>query len=339
MNRPILICLTPVRNEAWILRAFLSATSLWADYIIIADQMSTDGSLEIAKSFPKVKVIENRRADIHMGQVRCMLMEEARKIQGDKIIFALDADEFWSGDFLQTLSWRSILESEPDDVFEFKWINLSPDMKHYRLAPKHTYYNWATHASDDFFNGSYPDNRFIHEWRLRWSDRSILEKQFQSDDIRVIHFCYVNTERLKNKWLFYSVSSVAIPNRVYNLVSLYRQYHSKEDELFPLEAPPDLFDWYKSQGVDILQLIDFSDIGQYYLDKVSYYIKRDGAKKYAILDIWTKDLCELNNVDDPRNIIQKFTHFYLRSTSKYANTKLIRFIDKLFKIINFSKSV
>ena len=41
MNRPTLVVLTPVRNEAWILRAFLEATSLWADHIIIADQMST----------------------------------------------------------------------------------------------------------------------------------------------------------------------------------------------------------------------------------------------------------------------------------------------------------
>jgi len=39
-NQPLLICMTPVRNEAWILHAFLKATSLWADHIIIADQNS-----------------------------------------------------------------------------------------------------------------------------------------------------------------------------------------------------------------------------------------------------------------------------------------------------------
>ena len=46
-NRPLLVVLTPVRNEAWVLHAFLKATSLWADHIIIADQMSTDGSRDI----------------------------------------------------------------------------------------------------------------------------------------------------------------------------------------------------------------------------------------------------------------------------------------------------
>jgi glycosyltransferase involved in cell wall biosynthesis len=47
--KPTIICLTPVKNEAWLLDRFLQATSLWADFIIIADQMSTDGSQEIAK--------------------------------------------------------------------------------------------------------------------------------------------------------------------------------------------------------------------------------------------------------------------------------------------------
>ena len=52
MNKPLHVVMTPVRNEAWVLRAFLEATSLWADYIIIADQMSTDGSREIAGNSP-----------------------------------------------------------------------------------------------------------------------------------------------------------------------------------------------------------------------------------------------------------------------------------------------
>ena len=58
MNKPLQIVMTPVRNEAWILPAFLRATSLWADYIIIADQMSTDGSRELYQQFDKVIVIQ-----------------------------------------------------------------------------------------------------------------------------------------------------------------------------------------------------------------------------------------------------------------------------------------
>ena len=64
-HKPLLICLTPVYNEAWILPAFLKATSLWADYIIIADQMSTDGSRDIYKDYDKVIMVDNPRKEMH----------------------------------------------------------------------------------------------------------------------------------------------------------------------------------------------------------------------------------------------------------------------------------
>ena len=46
LEKPKLIVITPVKNESWILEKFLTFTSLWADYIIIADQNSTDNSIE-----------------------------------------------------------------------------------------------------------------------------------------------------------------------------------------------------------------------------------------------------------------------------------------------------
>ena len=40
------ICVTPVRNEAWIIDRFLAAAKTWADHVIVADQQSSDGTLE-----------------------------------------------------------------------------------------------------------------------------------------------------------------------------------------------------------------------------------------------------------------------------------------------------
>ena len=64
MPKPQLIVITPVRNEAWVLEAFLTHCSSWADHIIIADQHSTDGSREIAQQFPKVTLIDNPTDEI-----------------------------------------------------------------------------------------------------------------------------------------------------------------------------------------------------------------------------------------------------------------------------------
>lgn len=50
-NRPLHIVMTPTRNEAWVIRAFLESTTRWADYVIICDQFSTDGTREIVESY------------------------------------------------------------------------------------------------------------------------------------------------------------------------------------------------------------------------------------------------------------------------------------------------
>jgi hypothetical protein len=107
MERPKLICLTPVLNEAWILERFLKCTSLWADHIIIADQRSTDGSREIARRCPKVTLIDNRSEVFNEPERQQMLLAEARRIPGAKILLALDADEFLTANFLTSPEWET----------------------------------------------------------------------------------------------------------------------------------------------------------------------------------------------------------------------------------------
>lgn len=198
-NKPQLIVLTPVRNEAWVLRAFLSATSLWADHIIIADQMSTDGSREIYKDFPKVQVIDNNRQEMHQAATRILLFDAAREYlhgETNAILFALDADEFLAGNFIQSSSWNKIINSKPGDIFLWSWMYLkSNDIS---LFSKTTPYYWAANMSEDIWNGEFPDN-FIHEWRLPWpqgKDYSYGEKLL---DFYSIHLARVNVLRQQNK--------------------------------------------------------------------------------------------------------------------------------------------
>ncbi|HRH26075.1 MAG TPA: glycosyltransferase family 2 protein [Candidatus Paceibacterota bacterium] len=87
-----IIAVTPARNEARLLPSFLTFLSSFADYIIIADQESTDGSTEIYKQFPKVSVIQNHRPS-HSNEVRWDLLTKAREIEGENIIVCLDVDE------------------------------------------------------------------------------------------------------------------------------------------------------------------------------------------------------------------------------------------------------
>src|SRR3989304_9881587 len=114
MKRPKIICLTPVKNEAWILDNFIKCASLWADHIIIADQDSTDDSRKIANKYSNVKLINNPyKGEYNEREVRQVLIEEARKLKGPRVLISLDADEVLSPDFMNSGEWQKVIFSKP----------------------------------------------------------------------------------------------------------------------------------------------------------------------------------------------------------------------------------
>lgn len=328
-NRPQIIVLTPVRNEAWVLNAFLKATSLWADYIIIADQMSTDGSREIYKKFPKVKVIDNTLEKMYMSETRKLLFEEAKKIEGDKILFALDADEFLSGDFMHTKDWNLIIHSKPDDCFSWRWMNLKGDDP--AKYSSHEPYFWAVHVSDTSWQGIFPD-RVIHEWRLPWPPEADEENaSYDLDDFCSIHFAFVNQLRQRNKERFYQVSSLPVTSR-YTKVSIFRQYHEVDRKCY-FDVPNDAYKTYLDAGVDLWTLTDLSDEGQHYTNAILDAFAQNGITRYAWLDIWDADWCRRNNINNPQKWYHKCFVAYLQWSNPNREKLLFRIVDKILKII------
>lgn len=318
--------MTPVRNEAWVLKAFLEATSLWADYIIIADQMSTDGSRDIYKDYPKVKVIDNTFEKMYMSETRKLLFDEAQKIEGDKILFALDADEFLCGDFMHSPAWNLIVKSKPDDCFCWRWMNLKGD-DFTKYSSNTEPFFWAMHVSDASWQGEFPD-RVIHEWRLPWpqaANKTILK------DFYTIHFAFANQGRQRNKERFYQVSSLPVSSQ-YTKVSLFRQYHVNKEMTF-YDVPVDAYKMYLSHDVDLFTLIDFSDKGQHYTDAVLEAFQQNGPEYYAWLDIWDSDWCQYNNIHNPQKWYHKLFIAYMQWSTPYAGTFLSRLTDKVLKLI------
>jgi hypothetical protein len=68
MVDPKLICLTPCRNEAWVIDIHLKAASLWADHIIVGDQMSDDGTREIVARYAKAILVDNHAQGYDEGE-------------------------------------------------------------------------------------------------------------------------------------------------------------------------------------------------------------------------------------------------------------------------------
>ena len=327
-KEPVKIVLTPVRNEAWVLRAFLEATSLWADYIIIADQMSTDGSREIAKEFSKVILVDNDRKEMHQAATRRLLFEEAKKIEGDKVLFALDADEFLAGDFVNTKDWKAVVDSQPNDVFCWRWMNLNGNNPNqYSMGP---YYYWAVHASEDLWRGTFPDN-YIHEWRLPWPPHLTDDDKHELDGLFSIHMARVNQARQRNKERFYQVSTVSKEPKK-SKVTLFRHYHESADK-GSFMLPENAYKIYEDNNLKIIERIDLSDEGAYYTEEVLRYFDQEGLRKFAMLDIWDEDWMKRNNLKDPRNAFQKLMLHYLQKTNPKAKSIWVRCVDKILKTI------
>lgn len=128
-----IIVTCPVKNEEWVLRCTLKNFSSFADLIIVADQSSTDATLDICKEFEKVKVIHNPFKG-YTNEVRFMLLDEARKIGGEKLIICLDADEQIAPEFINEIKQHINSKKDSRTVsFYTDWLQMYGSTKTYRV--------------------------------------------------------------------------------------------------------------------------------------------------------------------------------------------------------------
>src|SRR5688572_17685202 len=87
------VCVTPTRNESWIIKPFLAAAKCWATDILIADQGSTDGTQEKVQQCPTAELLINTSPVFDENHRQQLLLTRARQIPGKRILIGLDADE------------------------------------------------------------------------------------------------------------------------------------------------------------------------------------------------------------------------------------------------------
>ncbi len=325
MSTPLLICLTPVRNEAWVLHAFLKATSVWADYIIIADQQSSDGSREIALSYPKVILIENSSKEFNEPERQKLLIEKAREIVGDKILFGFDADEILSANFWDTNDWKAILDSKPGDVFWFKWANVHPNQKEYWESKSH--FPWMFHDDGIEPHGNYAKK--MHSMRIPYP---IDEKQmFYVNDFHVLHLAYLYPQRVMAKLRFYKFTDWEL-NQL-STVAQNRNYKNNYIEGVELHLLPktyfyekNKFEFYLFDEIDLTSGVFWFD--DYLLKKLETKVPKELAK----LDIWDKDFITKYHLTDNRSWLYKLLHFYLKKTENKKGF-ILRVTDSILKKI------
>lgn len=325
-QKPLQVVMTPVRNEAWVLKAFLEATSLWADYIIVADQMSTDGSREIAKSYEKVILIDNKNPEFNESERQAMLIAKAREVAAgrDTLLWGLDADEILSANFSDTEDWKHILNSVPGDVFWFKWAEICPNQKEYWLSPS-VYYPWLFHDDGKEKHGNYVRN--MHSMRIPYPKE---EKQmYYVDDFRVLHLAYLNQHRVASKRRFYQFVDWELNKRPSIVLSkAYTQTKENEQVL----SLPDSFLYHNEKdGFDLLDLVDTKVSKCYMDDYIVERFSRHPMKELRKLNIWDDVFLQSYGLKDPRRLIDKLMHAYFNKTVVKSDTLIVNIIDGLLK--------
>lgn len=312
--KPTIICLTPVRNEAWILDTFMKSTSLWADHIIIADQNSTDGSREIIKKYPKATIIDNNSSTPNEPERQRLLLNAARLIPGDKIIMSIDTDEILSPEALSSDTWNNILSQKPGTILQFQWATLFPHTTKYWTG-YHLPYGYVDdgveHTNNSFFHGSRvptPSGNFV----------------YNVNEFKVIHFQYMNPERNARRQRWYQCLELDNPSIANNPIDIYRKYHYEQswsqDRI--TDIPTFWIEQYLQYGIDILKT--YQENSYWYDNEVKNLFKKYGYKHFKKLDIWNDPFEEY----DPRNFIDKLIHFWLKKSQPHYFTKA-RKIDKI----------
>lgn len=322
---PKIICLTPVKNEEWILRNFLRATSLWADKIVVVFQKSDDNSEKICKEFSKVVFVRNDSDKYDEFARQNILINESRKIFPDDkhILIALDADEFLTMPPSFELEIKKIVKLKVGTNIIFNWNNVKSFGKEY----------WEGGSKMPF---GFVDDGRVHQGKIIHSNRVPINsniKCFECKEIQVLHYQYANWDRMRSKHRWYQAwEAVNHPERSY--IDIFRQYnHMYGVNTNNIKTiPEEWFHVYSKNHIDINEFAIKETV--YWWDKeVIGLIKKYSKRKFSKIYIWDFDWTKFGpEFSDPRSVAEKLIHIYLFWSQKYLKTILVKIMDKIIKL-------
>lgn len=278
--RPAIVVMTPLKNDAWILRRFLEVTSVFADHILVADQGSTDGGREICAEFPKVTLLQNPSADYDEASRQQMLIAAARELVPlPRILLALDSDEILAADAMGTPGWQQMLDAPPRTVLFFEKPNL-------HMSP------WNCERRDlDFPGGFVDDGVTPHEARRVHSVRIPMPPdapQLILGDVKILHYALVRPLAQKAKIRMYA----ALENLMGTKTLYTRRRYYWRKRVFrakgPIEPTPrEWFEAWERRGIDMTTI---HDVEPYWQDVALFEMMLEhGARRFWLDDVWEKD--------------------------------------------------
>ena len=332
---PTRVCLTPTRNEAWIIDRFVRAAAEWADEIILADQQSDDGTAESAsRTCSKVRIIPNDcPAYDEVGRQRLLLRTARETTAGPRVLLALDADEAVSANFRDSEQWRRAAGAEPGTVLRFRWANVLPGFETCWIPPDPIAFGFVDDGRGDH------DGSTIHSRRLPWPAGAPV---IDVEDVVVLHFQYVAWDRMRSKQRWYQAwERLNFPKK--RPVQIFRQYNHMlgwpGDQMHPVR--PEWLAGYDEAGIDFRSLAGES---AFWWDReVLEMFAARGWAPFRKLDIWDADWTKLAAAQeddrrvplDPRSAFDRAVHRFLRLTQSRQSTWAVRGVQQLIRLFGW----
>lgn len=253
MNSKIIV-ITPVKNEDWILKQFLKATSQFADVILVADQNSTDQSREICREFKKVILISNEDVFFNEANRQKLLISKARELFPDcnRILFGLDADEIITFDSLKKSNlWQEIRQYEKGTTLYFEKPDILPGIAE------------CVRWRRNYFPIGYIDDGIEHspkEIHSRRVPSNPNGKAIYVDEVKFMHFAISRNKVQSAKTRYYSViENIKSTKPAYLRRYMYKSYFDPRRE-YPKEnfetIRKDWIEGWKNNDVNLYNLFE-----------------------------------------------------------------------------------
>lgn len=276
-----LIALLPVRNEAWILPAFLSSLKGLVDDVIAIDDKSTDRSREILTA-SGARVLDGRDyQSLEMERaLKPVLLHEGRRGGGTHFLF-LDADEALTAPCRKSL--RRACERLPaGGTLTMQWVTLWKSPTRFR-------------SDDSVWSNNFKDFVFADDGETEFTEglnhrMSRTPAPWRSDDMThtllppegaVLHFQFAAWERAQTKQAWYRCSElVRDPHNAHGINLMYRDSLAHGDD-GTAEVPSE---WL--EGIHMPTSIQLASPDSWRLAEIFSWFDQHGVAFFEPLEIW-----------------------------------------------------